>query len=1288
VRWFGRKRALRPVEALPRLRKPLLKRVKPGLRPSRALPAAWVSSLSQAAKKAPPLPLAALPQPGGVSVSVSVFAETVRQARRGPVRRKVPVELAAAERGRVRQWPALAVNLVLLVVAADLAGSIYLREAMGVKLLDQYRVNLVPPSQSIVTDQAGRRVGTFAAADAMREPIEVIPTVFRDALIRWEDTRFYAHDGVDRYRMLGAVNALLKGAPQGGSTISMQLAKLIKKDSARTLRRKLEDIALALALDNRLGKEEELKYYANQAYFGSGVYGLGQACRYYFEREKCEGLTLEEASYLVSLLRAPADLSRDPKRAEARRNLVIEQMREPEPPLGGNKFERFSRALYMDVHRIVDHEIVGRSTLAGSYSHETIDVAKKQPLDLDRHRDPSTHPFVLESARQELQKRLGPSIYEDGLSIRLTIDSNIQASAEKALKLGLDNLREIRRKSGHEMAPDLDGGVVVIDPRTGHLLAYVPGADFKTSQVPFAARPIQVGSSMKPFVYGELFEQGKGNLDTLIEDGKICFGGWCPHNYDNKYHGVVTVQFALAHSLNTVAVRIADKVGVDAIAARLRLLGVQSQLTANLPMALGASELTLLELGGIYSALYDGRAQHPKLVMEVRNRDGQVLYSGDEPLRPRVYSPSTIQMLHVAMGGIMLPGGTAAVVGRELEQYFGLPPGKHLGEVPGVAPMFACKTGTHDGFTRVGLGCVISDTDYGPVVMVAYVGDRTPKGLGEGLTGGRVAGPIISALVKAITVRTRAAGFFRTFDDLPNGLPAPSRPRKAEPGEEEPELGQLAAKSVLTERQKLEVADALRVRAEKDPGRSMFSLARASLAGPDQTAPEQATLAVQKRGPAGPPRAVSPESPLPATAAAANEPRLSAPRDWSGLRVLDTDVVEASGAEIIKSFLDSGGREEELTELGPLLDMSVERHVIHEHHLLQPGFTDRPLSEKLMQLGDKVFASLKRMLSTQQVVTRYEHPDANTHVLSEADADRRIERVFRFANPPLMFRVTRHHTSGSLLALEWEDSDGTRHAMARRGEHMAPLATREVLVGAGSLEPAWLDAGMSPAQLDGLRALIGASISIDRIPRGFKLELLLADGGLIGVEAEKPDAHNGPPQRVSAIRTESACLAQDGIPCGRRFMPLALAEARFYGKRAAGDSGEVLIQRDQPGSFVSLPSSGHVIVADADRDQVIFHTDDGHVLQFDGVRPGVELGDALPVGSSIGRLDPRGVLVYRATETLADGRPALMEATDSLPELGGSDDSLRAVSAWWRELHAWLRGEKPSLRHPVNTHRT
>jgi hypothetical protein len=246
----------------------------------------------------------------------------------------------------------------------------------------------------------------------------------------------------------------------------------------------------------------------------------------------------------------------------------------------------------------------------------------------------------------------------------------------------------------------------------------------------------------------------------------------------------------------------------------------------------------------------------------------------------------------------------------------------------------------------------------------------------------------------------------------------------------------------------------------------------------------------------------------------------------------------------------------------------------------------------------------------------------------------------------------------------------------RRGNRLAKMETRRVLVSRGTLEGAWLSAGMSPAQLDGLRSLVGARVNIDRIPAGFRMDLLLADGALVGVDAYSPDTQQG----SGAMRIDGACLADDGVPCARRLMPLPMAESRVYSHRGAAQSGDVLVQRDVPGAVVAAPLAGTVAVAERERGMVAVIRPDGFVVRMEGVRPAVEPGDTVQPGAPLGRLDARGVVVVRAYESEDRTHLSPVSPIERLSIVGGADEELRGVASWWNELHAWLRSERPAVR--------
>jgi len=607
------------------------------------------------------------------------------------------------------------------------------------------------------------------------------------------------------------------------------------------------------------------------------------------------------------------------------------------------------------------------------------------------------------------------------------------------------------------------------------------------------------------------------------------------------------------------------------------------------------------------------------------------------------------------MAQVLGPGGTAASLGRELDAYF-LVPGATRGGPPGAAPQIACKTGTHDSFTRVGMGCLLSDSDFGPLAIVAYVGYRTPRPLGEGLTGARVAGPILSSLIRSVTAGTRAAGVFRPFPGAA-GLPDfPANTDTCKAGGDRAQRAPCLPGRSSGDAALLQAFDA---RDAADPPGAAFALARASMAAP------------------------APEPPAP-HGEADDGASVEAPRDWAGLRVLDADVVEATGPALVRSFVDAGGREEDLLEIAPLLGMTAERRVVHAQRLLE-GFRDRPIADRAWMLGERVTASLSRMLDEGRSVRRYELADESTQVVADVDGDRRVERVYRFERPLRMLRVTRHRSTSRVLAVELTEADGTRRGFVRRGERLAALSLRRVAVGRGSLEPAWVAAGFGGAQLDGLRSMLGATIDIDRIPSGFSLDVMLADGAIVRAEAYSPARDRRTPARHDgATLVEGARLGDDGVPCSRRMLPLPLGEARLYSRRGSVRDGPVLVQRAGAGSAAVAPLRARVEAADPDRGRVVLAAPDGLRVRLEGLRPAVGAGSTVQAGAVVGRLDARETLVVQVDAPDRDSRVLRPRSVlAALPEAVSADAQLRAAASWWNELHLWLRGLRPEHRRPA-----
>ena len=326
---------------------------------------------------------------------------------------------------------------------------------------------IAPPVKTMVYDIKGRLVHEFYKENRNVIPLRQIPKTMVDAILSIEDRRFYTHWGIDPIRLLGALaNDILAGrAEQGGSTITQQLARNLFLTHEKTMTRKIKEAVLAIRIEQTYTKDEILEMYLNQIYFGEGAYGLDAAAKVYFDKQVGE-LTLPECALLAGMPRNPRDYSprREPERALKRRNLVLASMLD-------NK--RITRAQY--------------------------EAASETPLGVSKTRyDSRQAPYFVEMVRQYLDERYGSNqLYEGGMRVYTTLDIDLQHAAEEALEKRLQAL-EVRNqykktratlvaeaaKSGAKERPQteyLQGAAVVLDPKTGHILALIGGRDFNES---------------------------------------------------------------------------------------------------------------------------------------------------------------------------------------------------------------------------------------------------------------------------------------------------------------------------------------------------------------------------------------------------------------------------------------------------------------------------------------------------------------------------------------------------------------------------------------------------------------------------------------------------------------------------------------------------------------------------------------------------------------------------------------------------------------------------------------
>lgn len=434
------------------------------------------------------------------------------------------------------------------------------------------------------------------------------------AVVAIEDRRFYSHFGFDP---IGFSRAMLRNVTagrmvQGGSTLTQQLAKNLFLKPDRTLERKVQEVLLALWLEQKYSKDEILEMYLNRVYFGSNSYGVEAASRRYFNKS-AKNVSLPEAALLAGLLKAPSRLSpaNDPKAASARAELVMAAMR--------------------------DQGMVGEREL---------DSAAGRPATKAAAYWTGSENYVADQIMRELPALVG-DIKEDVI-VDTTIDLTLQ-------KVGEKSIRALIAKSGKKMQVS-QGALVSVDG-TGAVRAMVGGIDYSRSQFNRASEAKrQPGSTFKPFVYLAAIEAGR-TPQSVRNDAPIQIGKWTPENYEGRYLGPVTLADALAKSLNSVAAQLVMEVGPEAVVEVAKRLGVNSSLTANASISLGTSEVTLMEMTGAFAALSNGGYFAPvHIIKRVRTVDGKVLYENTYEGSKRVIQPEAVAMMNAMMKRTLLEG--------------------------------------------------------------------------------------------------------------------------------------------------------------------------------------------------------------------------------------------------------------------------------------------------------------------------------------------------------------------------------------------------------------------------------------------------------------------------------------------------------------------------------------------------------------------------------------------------------------------------------------------------------
>ncbi|MDE2603132.1 MAG: PBP1A family penicillin-binding protein [Bradyrhizobium sp.] len=480
-------------------------------------------------------------------------------------------------------------------------------------------------------DRYGNPIGSRGIKHNDSIPLEDFPDNLIKATLATEDRRFYDHFGIDVPGLIRALvtNAQAGGVRQGGSSITQQLAKNLFLSNERTIERKVNEAFLAIWLETRLTKNEILKLYLDRAYMGGGTFGVDGAAHFYFNKS-VRDVNLAEAAMLAGLFKAPTKYAPhiNLPAARARANVVLDNL--------------------VDAGFMTEGQVFG---------------ARRNPATAVDRRDENSPNYYLDYAFDEMRKLVDtfPKSYNERVFVvRTAIDMNVQHAAEQTIENELRQFgRDYHATQAATVVADLDGGI----------RAMVGGRDYGASQFNRATEAYrQPGSSFKPYVYTTALLNGFKPSSVMV-DGPVCIGNWCPQNYGHSYSGPVTLTQAITHSINVIPVKLSialggkagPKAGRAKIVAVARRFGIKAPLPDTPSLPIGADEVTVIEHAVAYATFPNkGKAVTPHAVLEVRTGAGDLVwrYDRDGP-KPTQAIPASVAADMAGMMSHVVSEGTA-----------------------------------------------------------------------------------------------------------------------------------------------------------------------------------------------------------------------------------------------------------------------------------------------------------------------------------------------------------------------------------------------------------------------------------------------------------------------------------------------------------------------------------------------------------------------------------------------------------------------------------------------------
>ena len=558
-----------------------------------------------------------------------------------------------------------------------------------------------------------------------------LPPNLVHAVLSAEDKRFFEHGGFDLVRILGAAVADLRRGQkaQGASTIDMQLARSFFFTTKRDWRRKFKETIVAMELDQRFSKQQIFELYANEVYIGNrgsfAIRGFGEGAEAYFGKD-VRDLTLGECAFLAGIIRAPNRYSS----AEQHLDRAIEAR----------------------------DRILGQILENGYATPAQVEAAKKQKLQfVGGGLSSSEAPYFVDMVKEHLLEQISESdLASESYRIYSTLDPDLQRAASAAVAIGAQNVDKLlaRRyalwKKKGEIVPQVQIAMVVMDPHTGEIRALVGGRNYGESQLNHAVAHRQPGSAFKPFVYAAAFNNAVQGYEpvvtplTMVVDAPTTFEfdgkQYTPNNFGEQFYGSVTARDALIHSLNVATVKVAELIGYDRVVAMARQLGLGTNIQATPAVALGAYEMTPIDVAAGYTIFAtDGTRAEPMILRRVVDDDGKTVEEDTPQTRPAL-DPRVAYLVTTLMEDVINQGTGATV------------------RAMGFAAPAAGKTGT----SRDGWFAGFTSN----LICVVWVGFDDNRDLG--LSGSAAAAPIWAEFMKR-AVALPAYSNTKAFDQ-PSGV--------------------------------------------------------------------------------------------------------------------------------------------------------------------------------------------------------------------------------------------------------------------------------------------------------------------------------------------------------------------------------------------------------------------------------------------------------------------------------------------------------------------------------------